>query len=208
MSWRERIDHIFTYYKPAMVGILAFLVVISLGVNAIQQKLNPPLYSGVLIGLSTNETTRSYLTEELKDYFAAPQSKRAVVLKEIPIANKEDPQSSIDNQNAYTQLAALVSGKDLEYALMDEDAWALLKAGYFFADLREFLSPEQIQQFSSQMQWVEDRDTGASVPLGLEVSSLPGIQRIVSENTRVYLAFPANTENIPLNAEFLKYLSQ
>ena len=208
MSWKERLDHIFTYYKPALVGILAFVVLISIGVNAMQRKMNPPLYRGALVGVSINTSGNTFLTEELKTYLGASESKRTVVLRNISIADKDNPQASVDEQNAYYQLSTLIGGQELEYALLDQDAWKILGSVIFFADLREILPQEQLQQFENQLQWVEDNQIGANVPIGIDVTDLPGIKEIATENTRIYLAFPGNTENTSFNTEFLKYISQ
>ncbi len=208
MSWEQRIDHIFTYYKFVFVGLLCLLVVISIGVNAISRSKNPPLYRGALIGLNMTDPAKAYLTDDLQVFLDGADSKRTVVLREIGFMDIMDPQSMEVNQAAYYQITALISGQELEYCLMDEHAWDLLKDGTFFADLQTLLPQDIFTQLEPYIQWVQDPKTGTSVALGIDISHLPLIAENTLGDTPVYLAFPGNTENSALNDRFIAHLCQ
>lgn len=208
MSWKQRIDHIFTYYKSIFLVAACLLIAISIGVNAINRNLNPPLYRGALIGVNMPEPAKTYLTDELQLFLDGANSKRDVILREIEFMDIMDDQSMSTNQAAYYQITTLVSGKELEYALMDKHAWGLLKDGFFFTDLQTLLPQDIFTQLAPYIQWATNTETGVSVALAIDVSHLPLIKENTSGDTPVYLAFPGNTENNHFTQAFIQHLWQ
>ena len=208
MRWKQRIDHIFTYYKSIFVAIFCLLVVISIGVNACRRNANPPLYRGALIGFNLPDRAKNYLTDDLQTVLDGADSKRPVILREFAFRDIEDPQSIKVNQTSYYQITTLISGQELEYALLDEHSWELLKDGFFFADLQTLLPQSQIARLAPYLQYVKDPETGESVALGIDISHLPFIKQNTLGDTPVYLAFPGNTQNNDFHAQFIAHLEQ
>ncbi len=208
MSWKSRMEHIFTYYKWIFVAILSLAVVISIGVNALSRHLNPPIYRGAAVGVQLTSAAEDSLTEQLQIHLGGTASRREAVLRQVPFYALDDPKAASTNQAAYYQLSALVTGQELEYVIMDENAWSLLKDGYFFADLQKLLPQEAFLQIKPYVQWVQDEDTGISVPLGIDISHSNFAKAHIPLDGPIFLAFPGNTDNNHLTKDFIDYLLQ
>ena len=151
MSWKQRLDHLITYYKPVLIGVCILVILISIGANAVKRSMYPPLCRGAVVGVTATDSLRTYLSDDLQVFLDGPDSKRQTVLKEIPFMDITLPDSMATNQTAYYQLTALVSGQELDYALLDTHAWDLFKDGYFFADIRTVLPQDLIDAVSSRL---------------------------------------------------------
>lgn len=206
MSWKERIVHIFTYYKWIFVAFLCLIIVISISINAISRYLNPPLYRGAVVGALYTEQTEAYLTTQLQEALDGKDTDREAVLRQISFLPLDDPNGVSTNQAAYYQLTTLVSGQELEYVIMDEHAWSLLKDGYFFADLEALLDAEALAQLKPLLQWVSDTETGKENALAIDITDSDFAKTYLRSQGKLYLAFPGNTDNLSYTRPFLQYL--
>lgn len=208
MSWRARIEHIFTYYKWIFVAIIGVAVLISIGVNALSRYLNPPIYRGAAVGVTLTQQAEDCLTQQLRVYLDGADTRREAVLRQVPFYALDDPKAASTNQAAYYQLSALVAGQELEYVIMDENAWSLLKDGYFFEDLENLLPQETISRLQPYIQWAQDKESGQTLALGIDISHLDFVKENILSDGPVYLAFPGNTDNSHLTNSFIDYLIQ
>lgn len=208
MSWKARVDHIFTYYKWIFVAFFCLLVAISIGVNAIVRHLNPPLYRGAAVGVQLTEQATDYLTQHLQEKLDSKDTQREAILRQISFLALDDPQAASTNQAAYYQLTALIAGQELEYAIMDENAWSLLKDGYFFADLQALLPPEELTRLQPYLQWVPEKETGKEAAIAIDISHLDFVKKHIKSPGSIYLAFPGNTENNHFTQAFIQHLWQ
>lgn len=208
MSWKARMEHIFTYYKWIFVAILCLAIVISIGANALCRHLNPPIYRGAVVGVALTPAAEDCLTMQLQTHLRGAENRREAVLRQIPFYALDDPKAASTNQAAYYQLSALVAGQELEYMIMDENAWSLLKDGYFFEDLQKLLPQETLSQLKPYLQQVRDKETGQSVSLGIDISHLDFAKAHIPLDGPIFLAFPGNTDNSHLTKDFIDYLLQ
>lgn len=149
MTFREKVDHLWTYYKEYL-----FLVVVAVAlavgmVTMIINKNQEILVMGVLANSSISVEGKAYLEQ---DYFEKIGGKKGqqVVLYTTNFQSMEDPTSAEDNYNAAQMLTGQVSAGRLEYAIVDELAMSFYVTQAVFLDLRELFTEEELAQLAQQ----------------------------------------------------------
>ena len=206
MNWKDRLDHIFTYYKWIFVALLCLVVAVSIGVNAISRHLNPPLYRGAVVGVQLTDQADDYLTRQLQEKLGGAYTRQNAVLRHFPFLALDDPQAASTNQATYYQLTALVVGQELEYVIMDENAWSLLKDGHFFTDLQTLLPQEELTRLQPDLQWVLDAEAEKETALGIDITDSGFAKKHLKDQGPIYLAFSGNTKNTGYTQAFLQHL--
>lgn len=157
MTFREKVDHLWSYYGFYAVAVLGLVVLVSgLLITMVQNKQKEILVGGIFVNVSMSQKGYNYLSEDYFAYLGGEEGKQIVEISTTDFSSLEDPTSSEDNYNASTLLVNLAAANRLDYAIVD--AFALKHyLGWeqgLFMDLRECFSEEQIAEFQEKdMLW-------------------------------------------------------
>jgi len=131
MTWKERIEHIWMYYKFRICMIL-FLCLIGIGViSAIRNISREVLISGLISNIQITEEGREYLTDGYMAHLGGNKENQRV---DLGTADFDDIGSFLGtgflggtNEGASpTSIAMTLSGAGaLDYLIMDEEAMKL-----------------------------------------------------------------------------------
>lgn len=206
MSWNDRLDYLWTYYKVVLVLALVAAMIISIVVSAIQSKQIQNLYSGALINLVVEQEKQDDIINELTDLMHGDGKKRIVKLTDISYIPGNDPEDFEINDAAAMKLAMLVTTGSLDYILTDDGTYAELIARDTYANLQNILTEEQQTQLKDNMIWREADGEYPSYPMALDISDTAFAKRIAPYNKVVYVIFVGNTGNSERNQAFLEYI--
>ena len=143
MSWKDRIEYLWTYYKVVLVVVAVALAIISMVVSAIQSKQIQTLLSGALINLSVEQEDQDKMVNELTALLDGDGKKRIVKLTDIAYIPGNDPENFEINDAAAMKLAMLVTTGSLDYILTDDGTYAELIERELYANLQNILTQEQ-----------------------------------------------------------------
>ena len=198
MTWPQRIDHIWTYYKEMIIITVATLIlVIGVGVSILTPK-KELLMGGMLINTFFNEEAESYLVEDLFEQLNGdPQTQET----KIYTKTFTDPNTSAQDGDVLTTIFAMMYAEQVDYLLMDEVGLKSMIRMQGMLDLREVFTAEEMEQledrfFYGQLQDDDGNLVGEPIPMALKVSDIPFVKECENYNHRdVYLGFAVNAPN-------------
>ena len=206
MSWKDRLEYLWTYYKVVLVIAAVIGMILSLVVSAIQSKQIQTLYSGVLINLVVEQEKQDEIVNELTELLDGDGKKRIVKLTDINYIPGNDPVDFEMNDAGATKLAILVTTGSLDYILTDDGVYAELIARDTYANLQNILTQEQQAQLKDSMIWREADEENPSYPMALDISDTAFAKDVAPYNKVVYLIFVGNSGNGERNQAFLEYI--
>lgn len=218
MTFWEKVDHLWTYYKEYLFVVLLVVIVMAFTVTTLVNSNKKLLLSGMLINVSMTQTGYNYMTEDYHAYLGATPVWEVVQLDTTDFSSLEDPTSMEDNYNKSMLLMARVSGQMLDYALVDRMALEFYATQEVFLDLREFFTPEEMEALGERVIWMqpepeegmeaEDYEEGELDPwvAAVDVSDLPFFRENCGEGETVYFTMSGNDPDKEATRAFLEYL--
>ena len=150
MTFREKVDHIWTYYKEYMavvgVALLLLIAIISSSVSASRNIV----VSGVMCNISITPQGMTFFTDDFAKELEIDQKRDIAELNYTSFRSLEDPTSGEDNYNATMVLVSMVAGGRMDYAIIDDIALDFYMTQDVFLDLREFFTAEQLAELDAQ----------------------------------------------------------
>ena len=202
MSWKQRIDHLWTYYKWVLGVLIGIIMIISIVITAISAKQIDVLFGGMTANLDLSDDAQIYLSEGLEELLVT-KDKQKVQLDMTGFGDLLDPEMAEYNYNSALQVIALVSARELDYVMMDQPALSFFVTQDIFADLNEVLTPQQLEKFEGRIVYAEPPE-GERYPIALDLRDTAFAAD--SQLEEAYIGFPGNTERAYTASQFLDYL--
>jgi len=206
MTMRQRLDHLWTYYK-GVLGVMVFLglfahIVATGIINANMETL----ISGLFINVDISFEGSTYVTD---DYFAkleGVEGEQLVAVSYSYFGELTSTQEVEYSYNAAMKTIAMVTGEQLDYIVTD-DVGLDFYIGYdFFMDLREFFTAEEMKQWESDVIYFEP--VGEEMyPVAIKLNDTAFAKKYLGANQKTcYLCFIANTPRPEQCRDFWEYL--
>ena len=198
MTWKERIEHIFMYYKEVMLVILALIVALSAVITMSINSSKEVLVSGMIINLSLKQEGYNYMQSEYLEVLAPGEKNKDVQLDATNFGDILDAENGEFNYNASMTFIARVSGQMLDYAIMDKFAMEYYITQDAFLDLREFFTEAELAEMDAAKKiiYVQVEETGKRWPVAVDISDIPFVKDNVTTEGPIYFVFSGNIRNI------------
>lgn len=206
MSWKERLDHLWTYYKGALLWVIFGIAVITIGVNAIIQSQEQLLFAGATVNVELSEEGYAYMTDGLKTHLGGTKKNQTVTLTDTILDNPETAEDLEYLYNRSMWMAGMVIYENLDYALMDQIGMEFFIRQGVFGDLRNILSREQYALMEPYVIWSEATEETPSYPIAIDISHMPFAKACNEGKGKLYIAFPGNTERTGKTPAFLEHV--
>lgn len=184
MTFLQKVDHLWTYYKEYLLVVFLVLVVISVVATSIANTRKEVLLSGMMVNIKISQQGYNYLSTDYFEEIGGKEGSQVVQLSYTNFESLADPTSGEDNYAAAQALIARVSGGLLDYMILDDLALEFYITQEVFLDLRELFTTEELEQLAQQDLLVYgqegDRDsegnlipgTGERIPYAVKMSQL------------------------------------
>lgn len=212
MTWRQRVDHIWTYYKGGILTVAFILfAAISLIVSNLSQKESAMCGVSVNVTVSTEGT--AYLEESYLAHLGTPAGKEAVL---YPIYYGSLEEAVVEYEYNYNQImrpVLMVSAQELDYLLLNAESMQRYMAYELFLDLRSIFSAEELAAMGDSVirsipMDEEDQPVETEpIPVAIDISSLPFVSENILSSGPVYLAFANNAPNMDTLRNFWTFLN-
>ena len=206
MSFKQKIDHLWTYYKWVLAVAAGVILLICIVVSSIMNKSVTTLYSGTIINVELSDVGEAYLTDDLFSYLGGVDKKEKVDLTSSYYNDLSTTQDPEGDAALVMSVTAMVAAKELDYIIMDELSFDYYKKATIFSPLEEVLSQELIDQFSDRIVYYTDEEEGTTYPVALDITDTAFVEDCVQRGETVYIAFCGNTGRTERNSEFFEYL--
>ncbi len=194
MTFRQKLDHIWTYYKEYMlVGAVIIAIFVAIITSLFNAKI-PVLASGVMGNCELSTQGHDYMTDGFRAQYLQDVEGRVQLTKsEISMTN-QSVQSIDASYNAYMGVISMVNAKNLDYIFMDAQTMQRYMEDAFFQDLTQILPADQLEELKKNEKIVYvQRTDGTLVPQCVEITALPFGQECFPGQAPVFLAFVANS---------------
>ena len=200
MTWKQRVDHIWTYYRPHMlVGLLVVVMLfgaINMGINANKKVL----VSGVIVNISMTQEGRNYLEQDYLKDLGGDERKESVIVYSADFSSLEDAVYEDEQYSAAQTVIALVAGAKLDYMILDQFAMEFYIRQDVYFDLRGFFSEEELAELEAaglvifaQEEGKEDR-----MPIAVDISELEFVKENIKDEQRIFFAISGNTPDLEM----------
>lgn len=196
MTWSQRLDHLWTYYKEYLVVVALAALFLGAGFTVIKAQTQETLVSGMMVNISISQEGFDYLSVDYLEKLGGEEGKHKAELDYTNFQSLEDPTSSEDNYTAMMILLARVSGGMLDYMILDKFAMEYYIMQDVYLDLREFFTPEELEELGDKVITARQEDETEAWVVAVDITDLPFVQdnvHLENEDDRIYFALSGNS---------------
>ena len=205
MTVKEKIEHIWEYYKPAIFGIIAGVALI---IYIIMKILYPD--PDVILGV-TMVNSSPQASEEDKNIFEQYLSENGYNLEEETISVNESLYLSADGkgQSDYASVQALVAWNavgEIDILTGDEYVFGLLGVNGGLLEMEDILTPEQMEQYADRLYTIQDSETGQEYVCALKLPEGNLLNKAGYYSGDVWMGIPSTSKRQELAIKIFHYL--
>lgn len=198
MNWKQRIDHIWTYYKEWMflsaLGIVIVCAIIGSAINANREIL----VSGMMVNISIDQEGYDYLSDDYFEDLGGKTGKQLVELEYSNFSNLEDLTKYQENYAATTVLIGLVSAKRLDYVILDQAGMEFYIGQNVYMDLTEFFTEEEIAELGQRVIYERAEDEQEAYPVAVDITDLDFVRDNITTDGKIYFALSGSTQRMKM----------
>lgn len=209
MSFPEKADYIWTYYKaPILISVCVLALIISTVYHFLTNNQESIMYSMVLnANIQEMNSEESNLFDDYLEKRGYDPKKYTVTQNTSMIINPSENGNNTDPQT-YAVLAALLMSSTVDNLLTDEETFRFISDAGYIMPLSDYLSEEKISQYESENRIVYgvDPETQKSTAYGIRLdgSQIIGNSPMFTKTPVFGMIYAAPNEETSL--DFLDYL--
>ena len=190
MTWRQRIDHLWTYYKEALIGVAILAITFSVMFTIMTSQAEETIVGGIAVNVTMHPDGLLYMTDDYKAEIAPDDKDKLVKLEFTQVGDLMDVENGENNMYSAMILTARVSGAMLDYMILDKFAMEYYITQEVYLNLAEFFTEEELAELDAQGKVVYAMQEGETVrwPIAVEVSDIPFFKEYVTSEDGIYFA--------------------
>lgn len=204
MTGRERLEHLWAYYKWVILVVLAVILGVSFLVNAIIQKNKQTVISGVALNVTVSEEGRTYLQQGYKEHFELTSWKQQVLFRKMQIT--EGSENVADSYDNLMNFAAMCSQKEVDYLLLNTGALDSLYPEGALKDLRQVYTQEELDNMGDVVVYKKDKKTEEMIPVALNITDSAFVKENISQKGNIYFGFVTNTPRLEQAKQMYEFI--
>lgn len=203
MTWRERIDYIWTYYNVHIIITVSVVALVIAFLSAVLAPKKQVVFGGTTVNVTLSEEGKQYLTQQL----FAPMGGTDPAKQEIFCQESTLGQTGYGDTTGaeIMTLVGDIAAQSLDYIIMDELSMEYLSRGGWFGDVTAELTPGQLEIFADKLYTIQTEE-GEIKPVAIDITDLPLVRDCAIKAKKVYLVLPGNTERAEKTDEFVDWL--
>jgi len=206
MTYKEKLQHLWTYYALKTVVILLCLIMLfSIVLASCENRQINVIVGGVMVNVDISDAGEHYLKDGYKAFVGSESEKDRVSLSYMSLGSAETTVNS-DNYYALQSVLALVAGKDLDYLITDEEAFLTLLKQDIYADLRNVYTEEELETMGEAVVYYQEQGSSKKIPVAIDIQKTAFVRDNTTTDGMVYFIFIANSERIEQTKDLLEYL--
>lgn len=207
MSFKEKLDHLWTYYKGVLAILAVVIAICSIIVTCIQNKNTTTLISGIGINVILSEEGRDYVENV---YFEQHKTggREQALYSETTHDDFSNTATMEDSYMALMSLMALTAAGDLDYLFMDDQAIRNLMVHQLFMDLREVYTEAELEALGDKVVWGEigNEEDHRFIPFAINIEHIPFIAENADNVADTYFSFVVNSPRVEAAKAYLDFL--
>lgn len=211
MTWRQRIDYLWTYYKTSTLIGMVFLVIVGYMVYG-RLAAKDVLLGGIHANLELSDAGYSHIEKDFFQLQNGNAGKEEVTILSMNLTPLKDDEYYEMN---YYHLQAAVTrfgSQKVDYILSDKVALEIFMPQEMCLDLREFFTEAELTQMEDRLIYLvaskddDDPELEERYPVAVDVSGLPFFEKYTENKGAIYFSVAANSPNREAVRAFWEYL--
>ena len=208
MTFLEKVDHIWTYFKEViLITVISLAVIIGLGVSMLKPE-KELLMGGMCACTYLTEEGETYLSETYFQQLQGDPKKQEV---QLHFRSFGDFTTSTQDYEAFQGIISMMNAQMIDYLLIDDDRLEPFIGYESLMDLREVFTAEELAQFGDKIRYAQRADEdgnpiGEQIPVALDITDTPFMQSCRMYKQYVFLAFATNAPNKDNLRDFWQYI--
>lgn len=206
MTPKEKLDHLWTYYKWVAGVVLGVIFVIAATIASIKSLNTPLRLSGVLINVDVSPDGYVHLQDGYFKRIGAEEGKELVNLRNMQF---ENPYTTVDQTYTFDvqeSVVALIGARELDYLLFDELALPFFLDPETILDLRELFSQEELDAMGSAVIKLQIPETGELIPMAIDIGDTAFYRDYMETDKTIFLAYAINSPRREACLDFWQFI--
>ena len=205
LNWKQKLQYLWQFYKIYILAVASPLLIIAFAFGWSALTKTETLYNGVGVCVSVTAEGERFLTDDVFTLVGGTNSKKqAVGFKVLDIFSTESVMESDSASTNVMTIAAWMSVGDLDYMLLNEEAFEFYK-GDIFSNLEDLLSGEQQAVWGDR--FVEMPDEYDEPFYGaIDITDTAFAKKYITTEGKIYIAFPGKASRTDKLDIFLNHI--
>ncbi len=208
MTFSQKVEHIWTYYKEIILIVAALLLAVILVISGLSKNSKDTLLHGSMVNLSMEQSGVNYLTTDYFQKLGGDEKKEEVLLEYTYFGDLEDPQNSDYSYYSSMALIAQVENKMLDYMLLDKYAMEYYIIQDIYFDLSAFFTEAELAELSEHLIYAQYEGTELEDrwPIAVDISWMDFVKDNVNSDGGVYFALSGRTQHLEQCRDLWEYM--
>ncbi|MBQ1678455.1 MAG: hypothetical protein II062_02840 [Oscillospiraceae bacterium] len=202
LSWKEKIEYIWNYYKLWIIGVASFLFLTVFLIVRISTNIEAHWLYGMFANTMADAGTDSALWEDFTDYAQLDLTEKKVEFNaEVYFDYLKNQAKGNDYYNAFV---ALSDSGILDFITMEPASLEALAQSGRLADLRLERCRDLLERYPERVIWYQGQE--GPIPVGFDVSDSLLVTKYRLYPTSCALGIGAYSENVEIVGLFLDFI--
>ncbi len=206
MTFREKLEHLWEYYKWILGVFLGFVFVVCVVVASFMGRNTQVRLSGVLINVDISPDGYVWLQDGYFERIGAQEGKETVELRNMQFENPYTTVNQTYALDVQESVVALMGSRELDYLLLDELAMPFFLDPEGLLDLRELFSQAELDAMGTAVIKLQIQETGEEIPVAIDVTDTALFQDYMESDKTIYLAFNIATPRRDACMDFWQFI--
>lgn len=195
MTFKEKVQHLWTYYKSTLLITAILIVAISIVINSIITVNTDTIVAGVTVNVHLSDEAMQYLGDDYYNKVYDGSGLEDVFITDMSMYDITDAEHSEETYYTLMSLAALVSEEELDYMIVNQSALeSFIKYESILQDLRVLFTQEELDALGTNVIHQQAGPDGQKIPIAINISELPFIKDNTSMGDKaVFITFALNS---------------
>lgn len=198
MTWKERIDHLWTYYKEYLWIAAVVLILLGAMISSAINLSKNVVVTGMMVNFTIDQKGVNYLSEDYAEKIDADPFWDVVKVEYTVFDPLSDQSASEQNYYAAMTVVAEVSAEKLDYILLDKPGMEFYIAQDVYLDLTEFFTQEELDTFAKEDRLIYAQEEGSDHKwiVAVDITDTAFVQDNVTSEGPIYFALSGSTKKL------------
>ena len=206
MSFTQKLDHLWTYYKEYLLIVFMVVLVVCVTVSGLVNNSKEVLFKGMMVNINMSQQGYNYLTQDYLQALGGDEDHQKVQMDYTNFTSLADPTSTEDNYTRSLLLIARVSGGMLDCALVDQLAFEFYLTQEVYGDLSTLFTQQELEAMGDRVIYAMQAEETVRWPVAIDVTELEIFRDTAPDNEKIYLILSGNQPNLEACRDFWNYL--
>lgn len=208
MTFKQKVDHIWTYYKDYILVSLPFLLIIVGLIASSISNATEKVVTGIMVNITIDQEGFNYLSTDYEEYLGIEKGQEV----KLEYTNFEDLTTSTDTENNYYAAMGVigeVSAKTLDYMILDGMSMQFYSTQEVYGDLRTVFTEEELATFKEKNLLVYCLEEGQTEgwPAAVKIDDLPFVKKYIRSDDSVFFALSGSSQKLEACRAIWEYIN-